>query len=357
MKNQKIIKIVMILLGAVFAFLLLIVFLFRNELQSLISLKQLNNHPLYEMTYYGDYGFDDFLLSGASSDEDIEKYVTKRLLKGLPIDLGITDAGCTAFVVRNEVGEVLFGRNFDFTYSPVLQVKTTPKNGYASISTVNLTFAGYSADHLPNGVSFDRFMTLAAPYLPFDGVNEKGLAIALLAVPQTSPPFEQGKVTLNTTTSIRLVLDKAATVAEAIDLLQQYNIYFSGEVDCHFLIADATGKSVLVEYWDDEIKIIETDESYQVASNFIAYDGLNIGEGFDEFERYDAVVNEIEANKGILTQQQAIALLARIGVTLEDGTDKLQWTVIYNLDHLDGSIFTARNYENSFDFSIANDSK
>ena len=36
------------------------------------------------MTYYGDYGFDEFLEVGATSDVDIEAFVTKRLLKGLP---------------------------------------------------------------------------------------------------------------------------------------------------------------------------------------------------------------------------------------------------------------------------------
>ncbi len=36
-----------------------------------------------------------------------------------------------------------------------------------------------------------------------------------------------------------LVLDKAATVEEAIELLKQYNIYFSGDTGCYYLIADA----------------------------------------------------------------------------------------------------------------------
>lgn len=210
--------------------------LFRNELRSLASLKKVDNYGMYQMTYYGDYGFDEFLKVGAESDADIEAFVTKRLLKGLPIDLGVTGDGCTAFVVKNENDDILFGRNFDFTYSPSLQLYTAPDNGYASVSTVNLSFLGYSEDNLPDGGFFECFLTLAAPFLPFDGMNEKGLAIASLAVPEAEAPYYSDKVTLNTTTAIRLVLDNAATVEEAVDLLRQYNIYFSNGIVCHFVV-------------------------------------------------------------------------------------------------------------------------
>ena len=95
------------------------------------------------------------------------------------------------------------------------------------------------------------------------------------------------------------MLDKAATVDEAVELLSQYNIYFSGDVDCHYLIADAAGKSVIVEYWDGGLQIVETDEAFQIASNFIAYNGLDIGEGYDEFIRYNTVKQSIKKMMGL----------------------------------------------------------
>ena len=221
-----------------------------------------------------------------------------------------------------------------------------------SISTVNLTYAGYSKDKLPHGLSFDSFLTLAAPYLPFDGINEKGVTIALLAVPEANLTFSESKVTLNTTTAIRLVLDKAANVDEAVELLKNYNIYFSGDIKCHYLIADASGKSVLVEYWDGEVKAITVPENYQIASNFIAYNGLNIGEGGDEIDRYNSVKERIERNNGILTESQAIELLAEIGCYSDSGEDKLQWTVLYNITTLNGKIFIHRNKDNIISFQL-----
>lgn len=327
--------------------------LFRNELRSLFSLKKVDDYGMYQMTYYGDYGFDEFLEVGADCDADIEAFVTKKLLKGLPIDLGVTGDGCTAFTVKNEEGDILFGRNFDFLYAPSLQVFTAPDQGYASVSTVNLTFAGYSEDHLPDGSLLDRFLTLAAPFLPFDGMNEKGLAIALLAVPEAQAPYDPDRITLNTTTAIRLVLDKAATVDEAVELLRQYNIYFSGDINCHFLIADASGRSVIVEYWDHGLQVVEADEEYQIASNFIAYQGLNIGEGYTEFERYDRVQNAIEASGGILSETQAVQLLTDVGVW-DGNVDKLQWSVLYNLTTGSGTIFANRKADHALDFSIHN---
>lgn len=350
MKTFK--QIIIAIISIAILLLLIVSITLWNEFRSLASLKLIDKYPMYRMTYYGDYGFDEFLEIGAKSDKDIETFVINRLLKGLPIDLGITGDGCTAFVTRNPEGELLFGRNFDFDYAPSLQVFTDPDDGYASVSTVNLTYAGYSSDRLPEGgLSAKGFLMLAAPYLPFDGMNEKGVSIALLAVPEAQPPQSHEKITLNTTTAIRLVLDKAASVEEAVDLLNQYNIYFSADVPCHYLIADSTGASVLVEYWDGALNTVIPDTNYQIASNFIAFDGLNLGKGLSEFERYNAVKASIEEKNGMLSEDEAIMLLSTIGI--RDGIiDNLQWSVVYNLNQLKGSIFAHRNLDNVFDFSI-----
>lgn len=340
-----------ILLSIVLVFIIAVTAVFWNELHSLASIEKVDAYGMFKMVYYGDYGFDDFLKVGAKRDDDIEAFVTRRLLKGIPIKLNVTGGGCTAFVTRNDNGDVVFGRNYDFSYAPSIQIITRPKNGYASISTVNLSFAGYTENKLPSGLNINSFLALAAPFLPFDGVNEKGVAIALLAVPEASLIPDESKVTLNTTTAIRLVLDKAATVDEAVELLSQYNIYFSGGIECHYLIADARGNSIIVEYYDGKMQTVTSEEPYQIASNFITYNSVNIGEGFSEFERYDIVKATIDDNDGYLSKEQAIALLADVGVTY-DGVDKLQWSVLYNLSTIDGTIFAHRNTDNLINFQL-----
>lgn len=336
------------------ATILLLLVLFWNELRSLASIRKVDDHPLYQMTYHGDYGFDEFLEVGAKSDRDMEAFVIKRLLKGVNIDLNITDAGCTAFVAKDETGKHIFAQNFDFRYAPALQIFTTLQNGYRSVSTVNLSFVGYHKDNLPDsGLSPKAFLMLAAPYMPFDGMNEKGLAISLMALPESDAPFDEDKITLNNTASIRLVLDKAATVDEAIDLLSQYNIYFSGGVDCHFLIGDASGDSALVEYWDGDMKVTRGEGGCHVASNFIAYDGVNIGEGYNEMERYETVRSHLEENNHQISTDEAVDLLSQVGIFVEETQeDRLQWSVIYRLEDLSGEIFAGRNTENRIPFSL-----
>ena len=51
------------------------------------------------------------------------------------------------------------------------------------------------------------------------------------------------KVDITTTTAIRLMLDKAADVEEALALLEQYDMHSSAGSCYHFQISDARGKS------------------------------------------------------------------------------------------------------------------
>lgn len=348
--NSKIKKTFFIVLGILAFLVILSGIVFKSELATLASLEE-KTPGVYTMNYAGDYGFDDFLKTGASSDQEIESFITKRLLHGIPVDINVSGAGCTTFVTRNESSDYIFARNFDFEYAPFVQVYTKPDNGYASVSTVNLSFAGYHKDYLPSsGIALKNFLTLAAPFLPFDGMNEKGVCIALLAVPEAQTKTDPEKVTLNTTTSIRLILDKAASVEEAIELLRQYNIYFSGDVQCHFHIADSSGRSVLIEYYDDEMQIVESETDHQIASNFIAYHDLNIGEGFNEFERYDIIKSALDEVDGIsLTECED--LLNQVGIVYDE-YDKLQWSVIYNLNRKSGEIWPHRNIAQGWTFKI-----
>ena len=119
-----------------------------------------------------------------------------------------------------------------------------------------------------------------------------------------------------------------------------------------FLIADASGRSVIVNYWDGEVKVTETEEDFQIASNFIPYNGLNIGEGFCEFDRYARVRQAIVNNSGILSEMQAVDLLAEVGVINDYGKCRLHWTVIYNLTTLEGFIFANRNTDNLIHFRL-----
>jgi hypothetical protein len=341
---KRILAAVGILLAAV---ILLSIILFRNELATLGSLKKADPHPLYAMAYAGDYGFSNFLKTGASSDRDIERFVIRRLLKGVDIDLGISSAGCSAFTAQTPDGQRIYARNFDFDFAPALILKTAASDGYASISTVNLAFAGYGENKVPSPLLPSSLLTLAAPYLPFDGMNEKGVVIALLAVPRAEPPQNTGHIMLNTTTMIRLVLDHAATVEEAIALIRAHDLYFSGDVECHYLISDAAGDSAVVEFLDQDVKITKPDKNYQAATNFIMYQGLNEGEGYTEFERYDTIDQKLTEADGVITESDAMKLLSDVVIP-----DRTQWSVVYNQATGAVTVCMGANYDKTYTYQL-----
>ena len=89
-----------------------------------------------------------------------------------------------------------------------LIVQTDPAEGYKSVSTVNMDFLNLGLD-MPEETQM-RLLSVAAPFAPMDGMNEKGLCVAVLMI-QDSPGFQQdtGKPDLTTTMAVH---EKAGTV-------------------------------------------------------------------------------------------------------------------------------------------------
>ena len=66
-KAKRVIKITGISIITVLLVLVLGLYaMFHNEVATINSIDKLNDYPLYQMDYKGDYGFDSFLETGAS---------------------------------------------------------------------------------------------------------------------------------------------------------------------------------------------------------------------------------------------------------------------------------------------------
>ena len=347
-KPIRILRILLLCLSAVII-LAVTVFLcvFGSSLRTLSTFRKLDDYGMCTMNYYADYRFDEYLETGADSPRETEKLISRLLLHGIPIDLNLMGEGCSTFFAQNEKGEYIYGRSFDFGYSPSVVVFTNPDNGYASVGVADLSFAGYKTQSsIPkkNGLSIDSLAMMSAPYLCMDGMNEKGVAIAVMTVPIAEPPHIEGAPTLNTCTMIRLVLDKAASVDEAVELMRQYNIFWYGSSTGHFLIADASGRSVVVEYHDETLNVLEVDTPYQIATNFNLYDDRKLGDGVG---RYDTIEQTITENDGTLTREQALSLLEEVVVS-----GRAQWSSLYNLTTGEVSVFPNGRSKGVRDFSL-----
>jgi hypothetical protein len=260
---------------------------------------------LYVMEYRGDYGLDDFLAQGgADSDSALACYLMGYLSGGYYTqeDIEITpgDYGCTTVCVKDQKGGVYFGRNFDWKNDRAIIVRTVPDHGYESLSTCDLDFLGFGDDYEPDGSMQERIQTLAAIYVPVDGMNERGLVVAdLMAGDNEETHQKTDKPDLTTTTAIRLLLDRAANVDEAVELLKQYDMNSSIGAAHHFAIADKSGKSVVVEYVNGEMLVAETN----VVTNHYLADSEKKGVGDEDSHlRFDNISSICEAIQ-ILNQE------------------------------------------------------
>ena len=245
---------------------------------------------LYVMEYRGDYGFDEFLVRGGAADDSaVADYLIGFLSRGFykKADNETTpgDFGCSTVCVKNKNGAVFFGRNFDWEKGRAMIVHTVPEHGYESLSTCDLDFLGFGDDYEPDGSMQERIRTLAAIYVPLDGMNEKGLIVAdLMAGDKEETHQKTDKPDLTTTTAIRLMLDHAANVDEAVELLKQYDMNSSIGAAHHFALADANGKSVVVEYVNGEMLVTETN----IVTNHYLADCPKKGVGSEQsHQRFD----------------------------------------------------------------------
>ena len=238
---------------ALAAALVLAAWSLRNPVRTLLSLRRPDpDAACWTLDVHGDYRLDRVLARGARDERELLEAVRAEFAPLLPRSAlpPLPDFGCSTFVARTPDGRALFGRNFDLELrTPPLVVRTSPRGGYASVSTTGLLFLGFPDGDLPSPLP-RRLALLAAPFVPVDGVNEKGLAAAVLMLPGERPPEpDTGLPPIQTTLAVRLVLDRAATVDEALALLGRYEMHHAIGSAFHVHLADASGASAVVE-WD-----------------------------------------------------------------------------------------------------------
>ena len=300
--------------------------------------------------YDGDYAFGLFLeQGGASSDQDVLQFLTETLFKGnvgLQMSGGVF--GCSTIFVSNTDGGYLFGRNFDWQTCDALVAAAYPEEGYASISTVNQDFIRKDEGFAVNMLT-DEMMTAAVLYAPLDGMNEKGLCVSVNMI-QDSATIHQntGKPNITTTTAVRLLLDKAANVREALELLEQYDLHSSMEYMIHFAIADNNGNSVAVEYVGNEMIVTETS----ILTNFYLAEGEKNGVGTQQSHtRFEILAETLEESPS-MTAQEVRDALDSVSKDNFGEFESTEWSVVFNQSDLTATYYHRENYGTSYSFQL-----
>lgn len=300
------------------------------EIATLRSLERLDEYPLYTMRYIGTY---PGRASTSSEPDDLSQPVVASAQTSCPVTWG-----CSLFAALGEEENRLFGRNFDWRFSPALLLFTNPLDGYASVSMVDIEYLGFAGSLSQNLTDLPlekRRALLNAPSIPFDGMNEKGLAVGMAAVPAEKMPHDPQKKTLDELEVIREILDHARTVDEAIEIMRRYNIDM-GSVPIHYLIASSSGESALVEFYQGEMVVFRNESPWQVATNFLL--ASTNGKTWGQCWRYDLIEQRIQESEGRISSHDALHLLKDVA------QESTQWSILYNMTSGDLEVVMGRNY-------------
>ena len=242
---------------------------------------------------------------------------------------------------------LLYGRNFDWEHSPAVLLFTSPPDGYASVSLVDVAYLDFTASELRqlDKLSLEkRRPLLYAPFLPFDGMNEHGLVVGMAAVPDSLMPRDPDKQTVGSLGVIREILDHAKTVDEAVNVMAEYNIDMAGGPTIHYLIADATGKAVLVEFYQGERVIMPNESTWHLATNFLR---AAVDDPAGQCWRYGKLDQRLSEAQGRLTPHTAMELLDAVS------QGSTQWSVIYGITSGKIDVVMGQKYDQVYTFHIS----
>jgi len=307
-----------------------------EQAATLASLRKVDDYPLYTMRYGSMVRSGDF--SRLSQSRTTEVVTTN------------TPWACSLFAALGDPNNRLFGRNFDWRYSPALLLFTDrpAAGGYASVSMVDLEYLGF-ADRTVDLTKLPlagRRNLLGAPALPADGMNEAGMAVGMAAVPSGDERRDPGRPTINSPTVMRELLDHAGNVDEAVAILKGYNIAWAGGPPLHYLVADRSGRAALVEFHGDEIVVLPNAGPWHAATNFTR--SAVAGDAAGQCPRYDTLVQRLTAAGGALKPRDALSLLQAVAQT-ESAT---QWSVVYGLSTGQVDVVMGRKYRQTHTFRL-----
>ena len=255
---------------------------------------------------------------------------------------------CSIFATLADPDSDVLGRNFDWEFSPALLLFTDPADGYASASMVDLAyfFDPTTVARLTELELSERSPLLNTPLMPFDGMNERGLAIGKAAVPDSRATVNPNLESVGSLQIIRTILDHAASVEEALAIMSGVNITWDGGPPLHYLIADSKGAAALVEFKAGEMVVFTNTDPWHQATNFQLSDTGGPTEGI--CRRYELLTERLQEKQGDLTPGEAMELLADVSQT------STQWSVVYQLHTGEIAIALDRMYSQLHTFQLEN---
>ena len=328
---------------------------FGSLIKGAMSVEKIDD-GLYYMEYKGEDGFEELMARGGCTDikmagEYIMTFLSKGFFKTTPIDPPIKPAGCSTVTVGTPEGGVIMGRNFDYPYGNGLIVHTIPDEGYETITTFSTDFWGFGEEYKPEGF-VKQYMALSGIFMALDGLNEKGLAVAVLSAGDKVVTRQcTKKPDLTTTIATQYLLRKAANVKEALELLNSIDMNSDPGDAYHIAIADASGKSVVVEYVNNEMMVTETPF---VTNHYLCEAKFKVGL-HDSDHRHEKLMEQYDQAGGVMSKEQLTETIQSV-TQLPWGKDAIiggtLWTTVMDLKHPSVTYYSRRHFDKPFHFEL-----
>ena len=237
-----------------------------------------------------------------------------------------------------------------------------------------MEFYPFGEDFKPEGFK-NQYMCLTGLFVALDGINAKGLAMAgLMAGDSIETHQRTSKPDLTTTAAISYMLKNAANVDEALKLLEGIDMHSDIGSAHHYAMADVSGRSVVVEYIDNQIVVTE---SPAVANHYLCEQKLNVGltEGDD---RYDRLCQRYDQTHGVMSKKQLTEAIAAVsqpmkqreqsdacngsaesrqrkteGQPQREGFLGTAWTMVMDLKLPSVTYYSRRHFDKPFHFALS----
>jgi len=285
-----------------------------RTLQSLVKVQGtggLYQDGLYLMTHFGDWE-DTFQKENQKSIDNPMINQTWRF--------------CSVFSTNTD-NSTIMGRNWDNqNVGSIIVSLYQPTNGYSSVSFSRAIDMGY-----PLNIDLEQIKSselgsklLLVPFYAMDGINEQGLTIAVTGVKNTTTKPKNNKELVFITYLVRKVLDQTQNIKEAVNLVENY-IPFDlnkNSLNAHFYVVDSSGKSVILEYVQDQWVKTYGDKSWQVLTNKPIYN-VNDEDLRERCWRYRSISETLDNTAESVDWKAGMKILHDVH---QKGTT---WSVIY----------------------------
>lgn len=311
--------------------------------------------------------------------------------------LGYIDPGCSVFQTHNPEGETIVCRNYDNPHyvseedlsltglNIVLHCK--PEGKYESIALADAVYCDENNPLLqrfgPDQEGFDPGWLDVLPYQCMDGINEKGLYVSIQRV-DIKGGEQPTRIPAGSSMLLRHMLDDCANVDEAVWKTETGILLPEDWQDCHFMVSDASGRSLVIESRNSVISVIPSDvcTNFYLASDDME-DSYRNGELREEavkmtdedaaanyhygyghgYHRFVTILGQLERYRDtekneyytVMPEPTALVILQSVvqnPYTNASGVSFTQYSAIYNIERKTVEVWSFQDYSESFKFDV-----